>query len=81
VPNVQQLDVVNTAAVETGAVRFGAQPPGLYIRGDQARLLALDVAIVLDFIRCPRKGANAAALQTAIHELDKLAVLIQENVV
>lgn len=81
--NVQKIPYPNNGGpkpdgdsprVETGAVQFGNDWPGLFIRGDQAMLLARNLRKILN---------NPAELQNVFvrGELTVLMEIIQEEVV
>jgi multidrug efflux pump subunit AcrA (membrane-fusion protein) len=74
---IQQLDAVDICSIETGAVRVNAGAPGLYIDGEQARFLALDVRIMLAFFE--GKPVRGNPLGIAADGLRGLAALIEEH--
>jgi hypothetical protein len=79
-PNVQQIELSEELAafVESGALQIGPRPPGYYLAGDEARLLALDVAVLLSFIR-GKKGMCANAMQVAVRSLEKFHDRVRED--
>ena len=74
--------------VETGAVQFGEDWPGLFVRGDEAFHLALYVGYVKPFIKAilERQGIPALGthdwdhLDTAMSKLSEISRIINEEV-
>lgn len=77
-PTIQSFDQPpGVTRVETGAVQFGDDWPGLFIRGDRAMMLRLDIIAVLKLIPEGSRPSNRiAALQ-----LERMAEMIEEHVV
>lgn len=70
----------NGGRVETGAVRFGDDWNGLFIRGDSAFYLSSSIKTVLGALKAeqPTKGID---LLTAVDNLSSIANLIDKDVV
>lgn len=63
--------------VETGAVQFGNDWPGLFIRGDNAMMLKLDIEVLAVYVQ----EAGRPSVQVALNSLIRMAEMIGENVI
>jgi hypothetical protein len=66
--------------VETGAVQFGDDWPGLFVRGDNAMGLLLSIRTLRE-TATRNGGERAPPIDWALHELDWLADLIERDVI
>ncbi len=66
--------------VETGAVQFGDDWPGLFIRGDEALFFAMDLINAADIIDSPDKKYNFMLTQKLRHyaELIRTHVFVEK---
>jgi hypothetical protein len=62
--------------IETGAVQFGDDWPGLFIRGDEAIILAANIRNLL----AAMPGINNPAAMSTLVQLDELADVIERGV-
>jgi hypothetical protein len=62
--------------VETGPVQFGADWPGLFIRGDNAIGLALQIALAQRAGFLPSEGAGAKLLARVAEHLNSCSVRV-----
>jgi hypothetical protein len=73
-PNVRQLPV-QESRVESGAIRFGADWPGLFLRGDQAMWLAHclkhTIARLEGTTLLPSERVMMAPLKALINHIEK----------
>ena len=66
--------------VETGAVQFGNDWPGLFIRGDNAGWLAFNIGLIQEwFAGLPDE--HRADIETAMGELTQVVGLVNGNVI
>lgn len=76
--NVQRLPE-QRGRVETGAVQFGEDWPGLFIRGDNAFYYAILIRQILDRVRA--HPINEMQTHVAVAELEGLATMIENDVI
>lgn len=62
--------------VETGAVQFGDDWPGLFVRGDNAHALALHIRRLAELLA----SHPDAHVRNALHELTSYAAIIEQDV-
>jgi len=75
---VQQVEAPRgIARVETGAVQFGDDWPGLFVRGDNARALSLSIRRLADLVR----GHPNADIADEMQKLTVYADLIDDDVI
>lgn len=69
--------------VETGAVQFGDDWPGLFLRGDESFALAMNINTIVEWYRSLPEEVkkNNAMVWMAIESLDGYKKLIHEEVV
>lgn len=80
-PSGGERGVVNDR-VETGATQFGDDWPGLFIRGDDAFALSLDIMTVRKWYeQLPEEVRKGSGVGMAIRGLADYEKLIQEEVV
>ena len=66
--------------VETGAIQFGDDWPGLFVRGDDAIFLAIAIDKIETFLG-DHKEAVITDLGSALMTLDKIRKLIEGKVI
>lgn len=83
--SVREVTAPVGGRVETGAVRFGPDWPGLFVRGDQAFALALDVERLMKhfgaLFEAEKLDAEEYLLKAALENLEELRSVIIEDVV
>ena len=69
--------------VETGPVQFGQDWPGLFIRGDEAAALSLNLGIILKSLHGPYPSdpSEDVTLLQAMHDLEDIKELIDKQVI
>jgi hypothetical protein len=76
---VRKIDVDLETRVETGAVQFGGDWPGLFIRGDDAYHLLMTIQIMKNDMGEAWKSGGASYM--AHVNLDSLAEMIEGDVI
>ena len=67
--------------VETGAVQFGNDWPGLFIRGDNAGWLAFNIGLIQEWFAGLPEEHRESIGWGAMNELTQLADLVNGNVI
>ena len=74
---IRMVEAPTDGRVETGAVQFGDDWPGLFIRGDDSFNLAIQISIILNHVR----ENDSLELNIALRNLDSFKDLIMNDVV
>ncbi len=79
---ILEIDCPNANRVETGPIRFGRGWTGLFVRGDDAFALAMDIKWIREvYERLPKEQRMQIGLQMAINHLSGYEKIILEEVV
>ena len=74
---IQEIPYDNKKRVETGPIQFGNDWPGLFLRGDRAGYIALQIESLLNNLTTQQKADNAFSIQT----LQNIKKIIQNDVI